>query len=676
MLKDSLPQWGAGRKIGPSLVLTEEHLQRCVDHLMKQGVFVIDVETTFAPHPSVNDVLWVGLGSYGCTYLIPMRHPNGSLVKAGTYDMVPDMSTVRPYANNPHRFTKPKLVREDVPAVYTPAPKQLRPDVVFKILEPLLFSDLVKVGHNLKFDLMSISKYYGGREIPGPHADTIIMAHLLDEHKPEYTLKALVTRRYLGLKAQNPAIREAFYPNLGKAGVEEFSIEATGMYLAKDVTYTFLFWKFMAKQMHEQGFKEALLMDMEVYPAIIAMEQRGILVDQTTLVEEHAKVLKESADVRMDVWRICGEQFPLTSTAKKIHYLFGHKDQGGQGLKPTKFTEKTHQPQVDKKALAAFVGNPLVDLLLRFSELDKQRQFCEQLSVENTINGRIHASFNQHRTDTGRLSSSQPNLQQVPRGETFRKVFIPKAGYVFIVADYDQIELRVIAYLSGDENMIETFCSGADIHSAVAAMVLGIAIEDVTPELRQIGKGINFLVGFGGTGARLADLTGLPVNECDAHVDNYYRRYPAINPWKVRVIAAAVKTGDRSDPSRFPPMARIEPFGRVRRLPDLYSSVPRFSAQARRQAVNTTVQGFAAYVMKMALVRIHSALRELDSDAGIVLNVHDEVIVECREADAERVKNIVEVGTQGIMLDGKPILGSVPLVASAHVGYSWYEGKG
>lgn len=670
--RDELPQWRAGRKLSPLLILDEDALQAAVDDLLTCDAFCIDVETTFG-HALTNDVLWVGLSSYGRVYLIPMGHPNGRLITPGHVEEVLDYSTVRPYKNNPNRLTKPKKVKQYVDPVYSPPPKQLRPDQVFRILEPLLFSDRTKVNHQLKFDLLSVSKYYGGRIPPGPYVDTVVLSHMLDEHKTDYALKNLVPRRYLGLAAQNPKVRNDYFPNVGKLGVNEFSIDTVASYLAKDVLWTWLMAKADLATAEQQGLLGAFQFEMEVYGPIMRMQQRGVWIDQEVIEARKVDIDSQLRDIELDVWRICGEKFPLTNVTKKLHYLFGPKEEGGQGIKPQAFTKKG-QPSTDKKAMALYAGNPLVDLFTQHSDLEKKRQFAETLSdPETLIKGRIHASFNQHRTDTGRLSGSDPNLQQIPRGPIFREAFAPTPGNVMIVADFDQIELRCIAYLARDPEMMSVFIRGDDIHREAAAGVFGVPAEQVTDEQRTAGKGYNFLIAYGGTAMRLAAETGRTLEECEEQLNAYFRRFSRIPPWKVEVIEEAVKSGSRQNPWKFPPKVSIPPFGRVRRIPDLYSDNKWDLLRAQRQAVNAKVQGFASYINKLAMIALDEALA--GSGAGLVLNVHDEIVVESPPSEATAVRDIVEASMQGVTVDGKPVLGKVPLVASAQIGSNWYEAK-
>jgi DNA polymerase-1 len=540
----------------------------------------------------------------------------------------------------------------------------------------LLFSARTKIGHNLKFDLESIAKYYGGAVPPGPYTDTLILTHVLDENLDRYDLKNLVMD-WLRIP-RKAEIRAAFYPNLGKTGVETQSIDDVARYLAKDVWYTHLF-----ARTHLTGIKkfpklwDTFQIEMAVYPSIMQMELNGIRIDVDLLRARGAELSLERQAIAERIWTICGEEYAISNPHKKRQFLFGPKNHGGQGLKPLFFTQKTNTPQLNTTTLEFYAPtNELSRLFLEWAEKEKLiGTFIEGLE-KKLVNGRLHTSFNQHRTVTGRLSSNNPNLQQIPRGDLIRGTFIADEGTTLVVADYDQVELRCAAFLSQDAEMIRVFQEGMDIHTQAAAAMYGIDPDQVGDE-RQVGKTMNFGTLFGAGPTKIASVAST-IRPCDIpqaqeFIRRYYAQFSGLAKWKDDMVTKARRTGSRKQNRA--PYTEIPPWGRKRRLPALYSGDDGERAKAERQVVNAIVQGFAATIMKMALIDLHAHLAKWRLPYKVLLNVHDEVIMQCpSEAAAHATSTLVAV-MEEVTYNGDPILGTVPLTAAAGVGQSWSDAK-
>jgi DNA polymerase-1 len=673
------------------MILNEGELRSVVDGLLQRPAFVVDVETT-SLDTITNEVLWVGLAAEGVCHLVPIGHPVGPLMRPSEVVLRPDYSTSRPYLNNPDKWTKPSMVRVEEPAVFGPAPEQLRPDTAFGILRPLFFSDRVKVGHNLKFDLMSIAKYYG--EVPpGPYEDTLIMSHVLDENRRERSLKRLACDHFLGrVVAQKKEAREAYYPELGKAmgkyGIGAFGTDQIARYLAKDVSFTWYLWRNLGNRL-APTLRCVFEQEMLLLGVLMDMELRGIAVDTASLEDLAVYMDEVLHSTAMDAYRIAGRKFPLTNNNIKRDLLFGDPKQGGQGLKPLEKTP-TGKPKLDAKTLAHYAEeNELARLFLYYNDVFKKKNdFVDKfLDPEYLIEGRIHTSFKQHGTATGRLSSASPNLQQVPArskegGEQglatkIRQVFVASPGHSLVVADYDQVELRCIAALSKDKEMIRLFAEDRNIHSEAAAAVFGIPLDQVSPEMRSLGKTINFGVGYGASARRLAKETGRPLEEAQTFIDRYYQQFSRLQPWKTEVIEEAARNGKRANPLAHPPYVEIPPFGRRRREPALFSDSEFEVGRAQRQLVNAVVQGFASSIMKMAMISLHRTLGERpELGAHLLITVHDEILVEAPEDRVSDVYDIVITEMSNVVWDGRPILGRVPLVASGAIGPNWADAKG
>jgi DNA polymerase-1 len=344
-------------------------------------------------------------------------------------------------------------------------------------------------------------------------------------------------------------------------------------------------------------------------------------------------------------------------------------------------------PQVTQAVLESYAdrGNRMAELFLEWSLMEKLRgTFVEGLSALLTYHDgddlpRIHTGFKQHGTVTGRLSSARPNLQQLPRGSTIRDLFVAGPGRVLIVADYDQVELRCTAQQSGDRVMTQVFKEGRDIHAQAAAGALRIPADKVTSDQRQVGKTLNFATLYGAAESKIASVAGGSKQRGREFLDRYYAQFAGLKPWKSRVLREARERGDRGNLMSNPPAVVIPPIGRLRRLPDLFINPNDRDEgwrcwRAERQAINAVIQGYASYITKMAMLELAPILREYP--ARMTCQVHDEIVVSVDERWVHEVEPLVVATMGGIRgTDGQPILGDIPLIASAGVGYSWAKAK-
>lgn len=691
----------------PHVITDVAEVHAAAAKLLQGEAFCVDVETREHqdgfPNPRTNEITWIGLGGMGQVYLIPMGHPKG-------ITLIPEHRAKRTLIeiyglDDPRVMTKGGKISAaskevTIPAVFANPPRQLYPSEVFEALRPLLFSNLFKVGHNVKFDMQSIAKYYGGVTPPGPYHDTIILKHVLDESLDDYSLKTL-TCDWLRI----PVYRRAkFYPNLGKAGVDRFGLDQVARYLTKDIHYCWSLFNLWSTRLRRKKLQHVYDFEMELYPVLIDIEQGGFTVDQSQLANVRQELMDRIAKVEQEAWVIAGDTFSLSHTDTKRWVMFGEgkpafgtvidKDSdsygkstrrklGTQGLRVLSRTTETRVPQVTQAVLEAYAdrGNRMAELFLEWSLMEKLRgTFVEGIGALLTFHDgdpmpRIHTGFKQHGTVTGRLSSARPNLQQLPRGSTIRDLFVAGPGRVLIVADYDQIELRCTAEQSGDRVMTQVFMDGRDIHAQATAAALRIPVEKVTPELRQVGKTLNFATLYGAAEGKIAAVAGGSVQRGREFLDRYYAQFSGLKPWKARVLRDARAYGDRSDFAVNPPAVLIPPLGRLRRLPDLYEREEWKRWRAERQAINAVIQGYASYITKMAMMRLHPILKEFP--ARMVVQVHDEIVVSVDERYVSEVQPLV-VSTMGDIrgTDGEPILGRIPLLASAGVGYSWASAKG
>jgi DNA polymerase I len=332
------------------------------------------------------------------------------------------------------------------------------------------------------------------------------------------------------------------------------------------------------------------------------------------------------------------------------------------GLKPGKKTKTGYS--TDAQTLESLRGeHPIIDALLSYREVEKLRStYGENLLAEVAEDGRIHASFRQTVARTGRISSDRPNLHNIPvrseLGKQFRRAFVPAEGCTFLVADYDQVELRVIAHLSKDEGLIEAMTSGSDVHRVVASGVYRVPAEEVTHTQREFSKMVSYGLAYGMEAYGLSQRLGVPVEEAAAIMESYFGAFPSVKAYMDDTVAEARERG-----------GTCTEFGRLRPLPDLRSSNYRVRLAAERQAMNAGIQGLAADIFKLALVRLDRSLEEQKLASRLVLQVHDEVIVEVaagEEAEASRLTEEALTGAADL---------KVPLTISMEIGPSWAAAK-
>ena len=388
------------------------------------------------------------------------------------------------------------------------------------------------------------------------------------------------------------------------------------------------------------------------------MEVAGIAVDRTEL-QTIADDLKESAAKLQDeVQEIAGHEFNVNSTPQLRTVLFDEL-----GLTPGKKTKTGYS--TDAQTLEKMRDeHPIIETLLNYREVEKLRStYGESLLAEVQADGRIHASFGQTVARTGRISSDRPNLHNIPvrseLGKQFRRAFVPGDGCSFLVADYDQVELRCIASLSQDPGLIDAMTSGADVHRTVAAAVYGIPPEEVTHTQREFCKMVSYGLAYGMEAYGLSQRLGVAVEEAAGIMESYFGAFPLVRQYMDRTVADAKVRG----------YTRTQ-YGRIRPLPDLHAANYRLRQAAERQAMNAGIQGLAADIFKLALVRLDRDLEEAKLASRLVLQVHDEVIVEVAQGEEEDVRRRTEAAlTEAAALN-------VPLTVSMASGASWAAAKG
>lgn len=515
-------------------------------------------------------------------------------------------------------------------------------EVAWKHLQPLLVDPGIdKTGFDLKWVFTLCFKR--GITPRGSFFDILVAAYLLDPTRTTYRLDDLVAKYTGGL------IPEA--SGMFATG------DALGEHLAKGAQACFAVADGCSKDLQEASLTNlAEEVEFPLIEVLAGMEAMGIRAD----LELGRTIRQGFADALMtiesDIYGMAGERFNLGSPKQLAHILFEK-----MGLKPTKKTKTGFS--TDAEVLEALsVEHPLPAKILEYRQYAKLKStYLDVLEeVTNPTTGRIHSTFHQTVTATGRLSSSEPNLQNIPvRGElgrSLRRIFIPADGRLFLASDYSQIELRIMAHMADDPSMIEAFVNGEDIHTRTASEIFGVPIGEVDSDLRSKAKAVNFGIIYGISDFGLARNTGVSRAEARSFIDMYFSRYPRVKEFMDAAIEKARKDGY---------VTTI--LGRRRAIPDIHSRIFAKRSFAERTAINTPIQGSAADIIKLAMVRIYDRLRRDGLTSRLILQVHDELIFEIPPDEEDLMKALVRQEMESVMQL------KVPLKVDIDVGGSWFD---
>ena len=395
--------------------------------------------------------------------------------------------------------------------------------------------------------------------------------------------------------------------------------------------------------------------EMPLIFVLFEMQQQGISVDKQALID-YSKVLGSKISVlEKEIYEAAGEEFNINSPKQLGVILF--EKLGMPNGKKTKSGYSTAADVLEKLA----PDYPVVSKILEYRQLAKLKStYADGLTQYISEDGRIHGTFNQTITATGRISSTEPNLQNIPirmeMGKAIRKVFVPKDGFVFLDADYSQIELRILAHMSGDEKLIEAYNSSADIHRATAAQVFGVPLDEVTDEQRRNAKAVNFGIIYGMSSFGLSQDLSISRKEAKEYIERYFASYPTIKTFIDGLVSDAKEKG-----------YSLTMYNRRREIPEIKSSNFMQRSFGERVAMNAPIQGTAADIIKLAMINVYNALRENNLKSRLILQVHDELLVETAENEIETVKQI--------MFDGmkNAVSLKVPLEVDLKEGKDWLE---
>ncbi len=589
-------------------VVTPETLSEWIDKMKRLRRFAVDVETT-SEHPMSADLVGISFcGEDEQACYIPVGHSCGD-----------------------------QLTKSDVL------------DAVREILESPQFS---KLGQNIKYDMIVLKRE--GVQIRGIECDTMLASYLLDANIRGHSLDDLAERC---LQHRTIRIKELIGAGKKQITFSELEIANAYEYACEDAEVTFRVANVLEPRLKDEGLM-ALFKELEIplIPVLVDMETTGVKIDipyLTNLSQEFGETL---SNLEAEIHNIAGECFNINSPKQLSDILFTRL--GLKSQKKTKTGQSTSLDVLEQLALEHELPRKILDYRSIFKL--KSTYADALVSLVNPQTGRIHTSYNQAVAATGRLSSSDPNLQNIPirsaEGRKIRRAFIPEEGYVFVAADYSQVELRVMAHLSGDERLREAFTNNEDIHSITAASVFDCALGLITPEMRRKAKEINFGIIYGMGPFKLANQIGVGLGMAKQYLQEYYRLYSGVKQYMDEVPERAKSVGY---------VTTI--LGRKRFLPDLRNPNKIAQQAARRVAINTTIQGSAADLMKLAMIKLHDALETSGLPTKMILQVHDELILEAQADVAEEAAKLLKEQMESVY----PL--SVPLEVETSIGKNWDE---
>lgn len=531
-------------------------------------------------------------------------------------------------------------------------------DEALKLLEPFrpLFENekIRKTGQHLKFDIQVLSGY--GISVKGTLFDTM-MAHYLLEPDMRHNMDLLATK-YLNYE---PVHIEELIGERGprQRNMRDVDKERVKEYAVEDTDVTWQLKDIFEPALRKEGLDRlAADIEMPLISVLAAMEREGILIDESVL-KNYAVTLRETIiGLEQEIYTLAGQEFNISSPKQLGEILFVRLR-----LDDKARLTKTRQYRTDEEVLQRLTAkHPVIGKVLEYRGLKKLLStYVESLpELIDKRTGRIHTTYNQAVASTGRLSSTNPNLQNIPvrdaEGREIRKAFIPAAGKIFLSADYSQIELRLMAHLSGDSTMIGDFLSGQDIHSATASKIFGVPVSEVTREMRAKAKTANFGIIYGISAFGLSERLNIGRKEAKELIDGYFNSYPGVKVYMDESIRRARESGYVTTM-----------FGRRRYLPDIQSRNQVVRGNAERNAINAPLQGSAADIIKIAMVRIAARLEKEIPEAKMILQVHDELIFEVDIASVERLRAMVTAELKGAA-DLR-----VPLEVDTGTGNNWLE---
>ena len=527
---------------------------------------------------------------------------------------------------------------------------QLDPQEVFKALEPFLTSTgLTKLAHNLKYDFTVIKQQWG-IELAEPLADTLIAAYLIESEGRSLKLDALCQQYNLKMTSFDEVVEGDKRENC----FAYVDVEKAGIYSCEDVYGTLRLWQEFEPLLHEKGVMDLFQrVEMPIVTILARMEMAGICIDLDVLSGLSVEFSGKLGVLEEQIYRLVGHPFNINSPKQLAEILF--EEQGLPHGRKTKTGFSTDVKVLEKLAKK----HELPALILRYRTLAKLLStYVDKLGKQqDPTTGRIHSSFNQAVAATGRLSSSDPNLQNIPirteEGSRIRGAFVPGDGLTFLSADYSQIDLRVLAHYSQDNALLKAFRTGEDIHTRTAAEIFGASPLLITSEMRRVAKSINFGIVYGMSSFGLASQLDIGRKEAQRFIDCYFRLYAGVEKFMEDIVIKAREQGYVTTL-----------LGRRRSVPEIHAKNKARREFAERMAINTPIQGTAADIIKLAMIECENVIKNKGMSARMLLQIHDELVFELPEAELAKTKPIIKAAMENALkLD-------VPLVVNFEVGKS------
>jgi len=610
------------------LILTVEALARWIQEANEVGMLAVDTETD-SLDPMRANLVGVSLAIVpGRACYIPVRHDPAP--KQGALDL----------ANAPAAKDAPKLI----PAATTLA-----------LLKPLLEDpSILKIGHNIKFDAKVLAQA-GGIAV-GPVDDTLVLSFVLEGSSHGHGMDELALL-YLGHKTI--AYEEVCGSGKNQITFDRVPLDKATDYAAEDAEVTLRFHRLLKPRLLAERMVAVYeTYDRPLIPVLAAMERAGVKVDRHELEAMSVEFGKRMVELEAEIQRLAGMEFNVGSPKQLGEVLFDKL-----GLQGGKKSAKTGAYATGADVLEALAAHhPLPQKVLDWRQISKLKSTYADALVEeiNPATGRVHTNYGMAGASTGRLSSSDPNLQNIPirteEGRRIRKAFVAEKGHLLLSADYSQIELRLVAHVADIEGLKRAFAEGADIHAITASQVFGIPAEGMDPMVRRRAKAINFGIIYGISPFGLAAQLGIPQSEAKAYIDAYFAKYPEIRDYMEAAKEEARKHG-----------YVLTPFGRKCFIPGIKDKNPAVRGFSERAAINAPIQGGAADIIKRAMVRLPPALAKARLAARMLLQVHDELVFEVPEREKDATAALVKE-----VMEGAAKL-SVPLTVETGAAKSWAD---
>jgi DNA polymerase-1 len=538
---------------------------------------------------------------------------------------------------------------------YPDAPLQLELQKVLRLLKPILENpDIKKIGQNIKYDWMVLKRH--GINLSGVIFDTMLASYLINPSKRAHNLNQIAIDF---LDHKTITYKEIAGKGGKNVSFAEIPLEKAVPYSCEDADITLAAYRVLMPLLQETGLMELYnTVELPLVPVLMNMEMTGICVDRDKLVDLSKSFEHQLEQLESMIYAVAGEEFNIKSSQQLGKILFEKLR-----LPVQKKTRKKTAYSTDVNVLTALAEkHELPALILRHRTLAKLKSTYTDALLDLILpeTGRIHTSYNQTVTATGRLSSSDPNLQNIPvrtdEGIEIRKTFVPRKGWILVSADYSQIELRILAHYADDDILIKAFQHDEDIHTRTATEVFQVFPSFVTPELRRQAKVINFGIIYGMSPYGLSKELGISQKMAKTFIDNYFSRYKGVKEFIDRTVNDARKTKKTSTL-----------LGRIRLLPDIDSSNKIVREFAERTAINTPIQGTAADLIKLAMIRVDDAFRQDGLNSAMLLSVHDEIVFEVPSEELASVKRLVKETMEGIWNL------KVPLKVNVASGENWAE---